>query len=81
MIEKILTVCQMTQGKKYAPGINLKGDYLKKFGFNVGDMVKVELHKNKIVISKNSATEVLTDMQSKNPALLALLNGLNLEVA
>jgi hypothetical protein len=81
MSDKILTVCRMAQGKKYTPGINLKGDYLNKFGFNVGDMVKVELHKNKIVISKNSATEILTDMQSKNPALMILLDGLNLEVA
>lgn len=81
MSEKILTVCRMPQGAKYAPGINLKGDYLKKYGFEVGDLVKVELHKNKIVITKNSATEMLTDMQSKNPALLVLLDGLNLEVA
>jgi len=81
MIEKILTVCRMTQGKKYTPGINLKGEYLKKFGFQVGDMVKVEIRNNEIVISKNKATEILTDMQSKNPALLTLLNGLHLEVA
>jgi len=71
----------MAQGKRYTQGINLKGDYLKKFGFEVGDMVKVEIHKNEIIITKSKATEMLTDLQIKNPALLTLLNGLHLEVA
>ena len=81
MTQRILTVCQMPQGKEYIPGINLKGKYLKKFGFEVGDMVKVELHKNKIVISKNKDMAVLQAMGVKNPALLSLVEKLGLEVA
>lgn len=78
MMEKLLTVCRMASGKKYTTAINLKGDYLQKYGFNVGDMVKVELKNNQIVISKNKATEILTDMQTKNPLIGQLIESLDL---
>lgn len=81
MIDKILTVCRMAQGKRYTSGINLKGDYLQKYGFEVGDMVKVEVKQNQIVITKNKATQTLTEMGSKNPAIMTLIDGLNLEIA
>lgn len=81
MIDKILTVCRMAQGKRYTSGINLKGDYLQKYGFQVGDMVKVEVKQNQIVITKNKATQTLTEMGSKNPAIMTLIDGLNLEIA
>lgn len=81
MIDKILTVCRMAQGKRYTLGINLKGDYLQKYGFEVGDMVKVEVKQNQIVITKNKATQTLTEMGSKNPAIMTLIDGLNLEIA
>jgi len=81
MTQRILTVCRMVQGKKYTPGINLKGEYLKKYGFEVGDMVRVELRENEIVISKNKNTEVLQAMGAENPALLSLVEKLGLEVA
>jgi len=81
MCTKILTVCQMPQGKKYAPGFNLKGDYLRKYGFEVGDMVRVEISQNQIIISKNNDTAVLQCMGMKNPALLRLIESLDLEQA
>ena len=71
----------MAQGKRYTSGINLKGDYLQKYGFEVGDMVKVEVKQNQIVITKNKATQTLTEMGSKNPAIMTLIDGLNLEIA
>lgn len=71
----------MAQGKRYTLGINLKGDYLQKYGFEVGDMVKVEVKQNQIVITKNKATQTLTEMGSKNPAIMTLIDGLNLEIA
>ena len=52
MLTKTLKVCDLPAGKKYAPGLNLKGDYLRAFGFEVGDIVSVELTAGKIVISK-----------------------------
>lgn len=70
----------MAQGKKYAPAINLKGFYLKEYGFEVGDMVKVELSQNRIVISKNERTNTLQDMERKNPALIKLLERLDMEI-
>lgn len=81
MCTKILTVCNMPQGKKYAPGINIKGFYLQEYGFEVGDMVRVELSQNQIVISKNEHTELLQSMERKNPALSKLIKQLDLEIA
>ena len=81
MCTKILTVCRMAQGKKYAPGLNLKGDYLMKYGFEVGDMVRVEISQNQIIISKNNDTAILQRMGMKNPALLTLIENLDLVAA
>lgn len=79
-MEKLLTVCRSVQGKKYTSAINIKGEYLKKFGFELGDFVKVEITKNKIVIEKNVSTELLNAMGIKNPALLTMIDGLGLSV-
>ena len=76
-MEKLLTVCRTAQGNKYTNIINIKGEYLKKYGFELGDFelgdfVKVEVSKNKIVIQKNVSTELLNAMGTKNPALLTM---------
>jgi len=77
-MEKLLTVCRSAQGNKYTNAINIKGEYLKKYGFELGDFVKVEVSKNKIVIQKNVSTELLNAMGTKNPALLTMIEGLGL---
>ncbi|MEI7504406.1 MAG: SymE family type I addiction module toxin [Paludibacter sp.] len=77
-MEKLLTVCRASQGNKYTSAINIKGEYLKKYGFELGDFVKVEVSKNKIVIQKNVSTELLNAMGTKNPALLTMIEGLGL---
>lgn len=77
-MDKLLTVCRAAQGKKYTNAINIKGEYLKKYGFEQGDFVKVEVTKNKIVIQKNVSTELLNAMGTKNPALLTMIEGLGL---
>ena len=77
-MEKLLTVCRAAQGNKYTSAINIKGEYLKKYGFELGDFVKVEVSKNKIVIQKNVSTELLNAMGTKNPALLTLIENLEL---
>lgn len=51
-MERVLQCVRLPQGKKGTIGFNLKGEYLKKFGFKQGDKVKVEVSENKIVISK-----------------------------
>ena len=51
-MEKLLTVCRSAQGNKYTNAINIKGEYLKKYGFEQGDFVKVSVTKNKITIEK-----------------------------
>lgn len=80
MIQKLLKVCGLPVGKYYKPGINLKGDYLSKYGFEVGDMVKVEISENKIIIEKNDTTKIVTQMGIKNPYLLNLIDELGLNV-
>ena len=77
-MDKLLTVCRASQGNKYTSAINIKGEYLKKYGFELGDFVKVEVSKNKIVIQKNVSTELLNAMGTKNPALLTMIEGLGL---
>lgn len=77
-MEKLLTVCRASQGNKYTSAINIKGEYLKKYGFELGDFVKVEVSKNKIVIQKNVSTELLNAMGTKNAALLTMIEGLGL---
>ena len=71
-------MCRAAQGNKYTSAINIKGEYLKKYGFELGDFVKVEVSKNKIVIQKNVSTELLNAMGTKNPALLTLIENLEL---
>lgn len=79
-MDKLLTVCRSAQGKRYTSAINIKGDYLKKYGFDQGDFVKVTVSKNKIVIEKNVDTGLLTCMGAKNPALLTMIENLSLSV-
>lgn len=51
-MERVLQCVRLPQGKKGTIGFNLKGEYLKKFGFKQGDKAKVEISENKIIISK-----------------------------
>lgn len=80
MIQKLLQVCKLSAGKHYKPGINIKGDYLLKYGFEVGDMVNVEISENQILIQKTEKTKIVTQMGIKNPHLLRLIDELNLTV-
>ena len=77
-MDKLLTVCRAAQGNKYTSAINIKGDYLKKYGFELGDFVKVEITKNQIIIQKNVSTELLNAMGAKNPALFMMIEGLGM---
>lgn len=72
-MEKVLQCVRLPQGGKGTIGFNLKGEYLKKFGFSLGDYVKVEVTDHKIVITKNEGTELLSKMKAKNLALLELI--------
>lgn len=77
-MEKLLTVCRSTQGNKYTSAINIKGEYLKKYGFELGDFVKVSISNNKIVIEKSVSTGLLTCMGVKNPAIFKMIEGLGM---
>ena len=79
-MEKLLKVCQAPQGKKYTNKINISGEWLKKYGFDLGDLVKVEIRKNEIVIPKNSSTEILTGLNVRNPALMKLIENFELSL-
>ena len=72
-MNKLLTVCRSAQGKKYTSSINIKGDYLKKYGFELGDFVKVTVCENKIIIEKNSNTEYLNAIGMKDKALFEVI--------
>lgn len=77
-MERILKVCQTAQGNRYTNKINIAGDWLKKYGFEMGDLVKVEIRKNEIIISKNPSTDVLTAFNVRNPQIMKLIENLDL---
>lgn len=79
-MEKYIKCVNAPYGSRYTVGINLKGDYLKKYNFNVGDCVKVELSENQIIITKSDKTEQLTRLQTLNPSPLNLIDNLELTV-
>lgn len=79
-MEKLLTVCRAAQGNKYTNAINIKGEYLKKYGFLTGDFVKVTIQKGEIIIQNNVSTQMLTAMKTKNPNLLTLIEKLDLVI-
>lgn len=66
MLIKLLKVCGLSYKKTYTAGINLKGEYLTKYGFNVGDYVNVEISENKIVITKDKETNVVSLFSRRN---------------
>ncbi len=51
-LQKVLRVVHKPYQKTYTNGINIKGEYLKKFGFEMGDKVEVLVTENQIRISK-----------------------------
>ena len=77
-MEKLLKICNLPQGSGYVPGINLKGSYLSTFGFNVGEIVFVEIKDNEIVIKKASPTAVFEVMKNRNPHLKQFAKELDL---
>lgn len=78
MITKLLKVCKLPSAKTYVPGLNLKGEYLRKFGFEVGDYVTVEVSENKICITKNEASNVVSLFSKKNKAIDLLVESFDL---
>jgi len=51
-LQKVLRVVNKPYQKTYTNGINIQGEYLKKFGFEKGDKVEVLVKENQISISK-----------------------------
>lgn len=51
-LQKVLRVVNKSYQKTYTNGINIQGEYLKKFGFEKGDKVEVLVKENQISISK-----------------------------
>jgi len=49
---RVLKIVRIPQGKRYTTGLNLKGDYLLKYGFDFGDMVNISFENGKILITK-----------------------------
>lgn len=66
MLTKLLKICGLPSQKKYIAGINLKGEYLKDYGFKIGDYVQVVVTENKIVITKDSETNVISLLSRNN---------------
>ena len=61
ILQKTLNVINMPSHGYYVPGINIKGKYLKKYGFNTGDKVFVQVAENRILIEKILESELGLD--------------------
>ena len=56
-MEKTIKVTNQAQGNKYTNAISIKGEWLKEYGFQLGDYVTVYYTKNKITITNNKKDE------------------------
>lgn len=79
-MEKLITVTRTAQGKKYVENISLQGAYLKKYGFELGEYLKVTITKGQIIIKTDVNTKILTQMGQKNPRILNIIENLSLTV-
>lgn len=61
------------------PILKLVGSNLSKYGFKIGDVIKVHFDTNSIKITKSKNTEKLTAMQQRNPSIKKLWEEFNLE--
>lgn len=78
-MEKIITVGKTAKPKSgYIESLTISGNYLKQNGFEMGDLVKLVVTKNEIRIVKNTNTNLLTLMGTKNPALLTMIENIGL---
>lgn len=81
MLTKLLKVCGLPTREKHTAGINLKGEYLKDYGFNIGDYVNVEVTENKIVITKDQGTKVVSLFSKKNSSFDNLISTFQLTIS
>jgi antitoxin component of MazEF toxin-antitoxin module len=77
-MKKLLKICSLPQGRGYVPGINLKGLYLKEFGFCPGEFVNIEVAENQIIITRTDTTKEVSEMAVGNPALAGLIEAFDL---
>ena len=80
MLTKLLKVCGLPSQEKYTAGIYLKGEYLKEYGFNIGDYVQVEITYNRIVISKNNDSNIVSLFSKRNDMLDKLIDTFDLTI-
>ncbi|WP_099463389.1 SymE family type I addiction module toxin [Parabacteroides provencensis] len=78
MLTKLLKVCGLPTQNNYTAGINLKGEYLKDYGFNIGDYVHVEVTENRIVITKDTETNIVSLFSRKNKVVDNLIDTFDL---
>ncbi len=76
-----IKVCAKWQGSKQVPGINLQGMYLRDFGFEPGERVKIEFMKNEIKIRKLDASDILDILHTQNPSMEKLIKEFGLVLA
>ena len=80
MKTKLLKVCALPYKKTYTPGINIKGEYLIKHGFNIGDFVHVEISENRIIISKDTKTNIVSLFSHQNDKFDQLVESFDLNI-
>lgn len=73
-----LTVVGQSQGDKFVPSVRVKGKYLKKLNFNIGDKINMICENDVIVLVKD--TTALEHLKTRNPNLIRLINAFDLSL-
>ena len=64
----------------YVTGLQIAGNYVSNFDYKPGDLMSVHLNRDFILMVRKDKEEQVKRMIRKNPALLKLMNRLDLEI-
>ncbi len=76
MLKKILKVSEINRENL----ILIQGNFFNKYGFKIGDLISINIEKDKILIEKSRETLLATKMSNKNTILLKMIKDFNLTV-
>ena len=75
-MEKLIKVQKAPSNGGYIEAVQISGKYLKKYGFTMGDFLKLTITENKIVIEKNASTNLLQMLGVKDAEMFAKIEAL-----
>ena len=65
-MKKIRKIYYLFQGKQLVPQIKISGQYLTKYGLDIGDKVEITLSQGEISIHKLNLSADMADQQERS---------------